>query len=127
MSMTATGGPWSSRPCAPFLMASSGPRRRLRAVEAAYKAARRGFLERFATARQARIGHEILVGVEGFLARGGFYAIRGAVGQSFQLCSLSLNLAPMAHRNSGSDLAADNVYIDDIYMRSTHAESQAVQ
>src|SRR5437588_12984706 len=83
MSMTATGGPWSSRPCAPFLMASSGPRRRLRAVEAAYKAARRGFLERFATARQARIGHEILVGVEGFLARGGFYAIRGAVGQQF--------------------------------------------
>src|ERR1043166_2202169 len=48
---------------------------RLRAFdEAAYKAARRRFLERFSTARQARIGHEILVGVERFLARGGLYA-----------------------------------------------------
>src|SRR5262245_9151152 len=37
--------------------------------EAAYKAARRRFLERFPTSRQARIGHEIVVGVEGYFAR----------------------------------------------------------
>src|SRR2546428_8620109 len=58
-------------------------RRRLTAVEAAYKTARRGFFERFATTRQARICHEILMGVEGFLALRGFYAIRGPVWQKF--------------------------------------------
>ena len=58
-------------------------RRRLRAVETAYKATRRRFFERFATTRQTRIGHEVLVGVEGFLALGRFYAIRRAVGQEF--------------------------------------------
>ena len=58
-----------------------GGRRRLSAVETAYKATRRRFLERFATAGQARIGHEVLVGVEGLLALGRFYAIRCPVGQ----------------------------------------------
>src|SRR5947209_16193702 len=77
MSMTATGGPWSRRPWA----AAAAGLRRLSAVEAAYKAARRGLFERFATTRQARIGHEILVGVEGFLARCGCYAMPGTVRQ----------------------------------------------
>src|ERR1035441_6171524 len=78
MSMTAIGGPWSSRPLAEVMIAWD----RLRAVdEAADEAARRRFLERFATARQARIGHEILVGVERFLARRGLYARGTAVRQ----------------------------------------------
>src|SRR5947209_15618493 len=79
MSMTATGGPWSRRPWA----AAAAGLRRLSAVEAAYKATRRGLFERFATTRQARICHEIFVGVERFLALGRFYAIRGPVGQKF--------------------------------------------
>ena len=45
------------------------------------KARRRGFFERFATARQARIGHEIFVGVERLFARRGLDAHRGAVRQ----------------------------------------------
>src|SRR3954467_12574042 len=77
--MTAIGGPWSRRPCASF----TAGRRRLRPVETAYEAARRRVIERFAPTRQARIGHEIFVGVERLLALGCFYAIRGAVGQKF--------------------------------------------
>src|SRR5579875_3457014 len=78
MSMTATGGPWSSRP----LAARLAPRARLRAFgEPPKEAARRGVLERFATAGQARIGHEIFVGIEGFLARRRLYARRAAVRQ----------------------------------------------
>src|SRR5471032_2166959 len=78
MSMTAIGGPWSSRPLAD----GSGLRERLRAFdEAANKTARRRFLERFTTARQTRIGHKILVGVEGFLARRGLYARGTAIRQ----------------------------------------------
>src|ERR1043166_7048854 len=73
MSITATGGPWSRRPCA----SGSGGVDRLSAVTLADEAARRRFLERFATAGQARIGHEILVGIEGLLAGGGLYAHRG--------------------------------------------------
>src|SRR5450432_2780606 len=76
--MTATGGPWSSRPLADMLPAGE----RLRAFdEAADETARRRFLERFTTARQTRIGHEILVGVEGFLARRGLYARGTAIRQ----------------------------------------------
>src|SRR5664279_2529024 len=77
ISMTAIGGPWSSRPLADWGIACGCKiaRERLRAFdEAAYKTARRRFLERFPTARQTRICHEILVGVERFLARGGLYA-----------------------------------------------------
>src|ERR1051326_361631 len=77
MSMTATGGPWARRPCA----SGSGGAERLSAVTLADEAARRRFLERFATAGQARIGHEILVGIERLLAGGGLYAHRGAVWQ----------------------------------------------
>src|SRR4051812_14198552 len=58
-------------------------RRRLIAIEAAYKAARRGVIERFATTRQAGIGHKVLMGVERFLALRRFYAIRGTVRQKF--------------------------------------------
>src|SRR6266700_4076921 len=77
MSITATGGPLSSRPCAP------AARRRccLAAVEPADETSRRRFLERFTTAGQARIGHEIVVGVEGLLARGCRYATRRTIRQ----------------------------------------------
>src|SRR5450755_611162 len=77
ISMTAIGGPWSRRPLAELAVkcGCTIARERLRAFdEAAYKTARRRFLERFPTARQTRICHEILVGVERFLARGGLYA-----------------------------------------------------
>src|SRR5437660_10808509 len=77
MSMTAIGGPWSRRPCA----SGSGGADRLSAVTLADEAARRRFLEGFATAGQARIGHEILVGIERLLAGGGLYAHRGPVWQ----------------------------------------------
>src|SRR4051794_8336622 len=88
MSMTPTGGPWSRRPCA-----VRGPGlRRLSAIDAAYKAARRGVFERFATAGQARVCHEILVGVEGFLALARFYAIRGPVGQQFPALFIVLEI-----------------------------------
>src|SRR5882672_6212824 len=80
MSITAIGGPWSSRP----LAEGSGLRELLAAFdEAAEETARRRFFERFSTARQTRIGHEILVGVEGFLARRGLYARRTAIRQEF--------------------------------------------
>src|SRR5947209_12118884 len=80
ISMTAIGGPWSSRPCAG---SSSASRCRLASIKPTDEAARRRFFERFATSRQARIGHEIFVSIEGFLSLRGFYAIRGAVGQEF--------------------------------------------
>src|ERR1700739_4613162 len=75
MSITAIGGPWAGRPCA---SSGSGGADRLSAVTLADEAARRRFLEGFATAGQARIGHEILVGIERFLARGDLFARRGA-------------------------------------------------
>src|SRR6478672_5875807 len=78
MSITAIGGPCSSRPFADAVILGD----RLRPFdEAAYKAARRRFLERFSTSGQARIRHEILMGVEEFLARGGLYARRTAIRQ----------------------------------------------
>src|SRR5580658_7415950 len=92
MSMTATGGPWSMRP----LAATPPPFRRWRArfgagaattrpisfgIAAPRKAAGRRFLERFSTARQARIGHEIFVGVERLFALRGLDTRRGTVGQ----------------------------------------------
>src|SRR5215831_9756658 len=85
MSMTAIGGPWSSRPLTELTVADgcemAGERLRRPVDEAAYKATRGGFFERFATARQTRICHEILVGIERFLARRGLYAGRTAVRQ----------------------------------------------
>src|SRR5260221_460634 len=87
--MTATGGPWSRRPFADETIAAD----RLRAFdEAAYKAARRRFLERFSTARQTRIRHEILVGVEGFLARGGLYARGTAIRQDLPALLIILEI-----------------------------------
>src|SRR5215467_12673618 len=71
------GGPWARRPCA----SGSGGADRLSAVTLADEAARGRFLEGFATAGQARIRHEILVGIESFLAGGGLYAHRGPVWQ----------------------------------------------
>src|SRR5471032_2638326 len=89
MSMTAIGGPWSSRPLAD----GSGLRERLRAFdEAAEETARRRFLKRFTTARQTRIGHEILVGVEGFLARRGLYARRTSVRQELPALLIILEI-----------------------------------
>src|SRR3954454_10198925 len=75
MSMRAIGAPWSSRPCA------GTPERELAALATAREAAGRGFFERFSTARETRIGHEVFVGVERFFARRGLDTHRGAVGQ----------------------------------------------
>src|SRR3954452_12958428 len=80
MSITATGGPWSRRPLTGACMTRPGGDLRC-AFKPAKEAARRGVLERFATARQARIGHEVFVGVERFLARCGLYARGTAVRQ----------------------------------------------
>src|SRR5664279_3823195 len=89
MSMTAIGGPWSRRPCADLL----GRREPLRAFdEAADETARRRFLERFTTARQTRIGHEILMGDEGFLARRGLYARRTAIRQELPALLIVLEI-----------------------------------
>src|SRR3974390_2624641 len=74
---TAIGGPWASRPCAALVA-----RARLRVLdEAADEAPRRGFFERFATTRQARVGHEIIVGIERLFAQPGLYARRTAIRQ----------------------------------------------
>src|SRR5450631_1917443 len=89
MSMTAIGGPWSSRPLAEVLAAGE----RLRAFdEAADETARRRFLERFTTARQTRIGHKILVGVERFLARRGLYARGTAIRQELPALLIVLEI-----------------------------------
>src|SRR5205814_6707930 len=53
----------------------------LAALATAREAAGRGFFERFATAREARIGHEVFMGVEWLFARRGLDTHRGAVGQ----------------------------------------------
>src|SRR5260221_7748186 len=89
MSMTATGGPWSSRPWAG---SSAASRRRLASIKPTDEAARRRIFERFATTRKARIGHEIFVGIEGLLPFRGFYAIRGAVGQEFPALLIILEI-----------------------------------
>src|SRR3569832_1010530 len=75
MSMTATEGPVSSRP-----FAEARPRLRV-ARDLPDEAAGRVFFERFATAREARIGHEVFVGVERFLARRRQKTRRGPVRQ----------------------------------------------
>src|SRR3569833_4549411 len=75
LSMTATAGPVSSRP-----VGDAPPRLRF-ARDLPDEAAGRGFFERFATARETRIGHEVLVGVERLFARRGLYARRGPVRQ----------------------------------------------
>src|SRR4051812_25717693 len=75
ISMTAIGLPWSSRPCAAFCAALG------RALTLARETAGRRFFERFATARETRIGHEVFVGVEWLFARRGLDTHRGAVRQ----------------------------------------------
>src|ERR1700760_2183486 len=77
MSMTATAGPLSMRPCA------NAPARRGISFKVAppREAARRGFLERFSASRQAWIGHEIFVRVEGLFARRDLDTDRRAVRQ----------------------------------------------
>src|SRR5919205_3497169 len=75
ISMTATGGPRSSRPRA------GSPFARLAAVALANEAAGGGFFKRFSTAGQAWIGHEVFVGIERLLPGRGLYAHRGAVRQ----------------------------------------------
>src|ERR1700756_5692154 len=78
MSMTAIGGPWSSRPLLGACLAD----RRFRAVDdAPDEAAVRRLFERFATSGEARIGHKIFVSVEGFFARLRLYARGAAVRQ----------------------------------------------
>src|SRR3954454_3889821 len=87
MSITATGGPGSSRPCASFNKVC----KRLRPVEAAREAGRR-FLERFATARKTRIGHKILVRIEGLFPRRGLYARGTAVRQELPALLIVLEI-----------------------------------
>src|SRR6266852_2816758 len=74
MSMTATGGPRSSRPRAPCPA-------RLGALAPANEAAGGRVFKRFSTAGQAWIGHEIFMGIERLLTGCGLYARRGAVRQ----------------------------------------------
>src|SRR5471030_565946 len=98
MSMTAIGGPWSRRP----LAEGSWPSARLRAFDkAADETARRRFLERFTTARQTRIGHEILMGVEWFLARRGLYARGTAIRQELPALLIILEIS---HHNLAENL-----------------------
>src|SRR5689334_21018983 len=98
ISMTAIGGPWSSRP---FGMIAG---ERLRAFdEAAYKAARRRLFERFPTARKARICHKVLMGVEKLFARGGLYARGTAIGQEFPALLVVLEIR---HHDLAKDLLA---------------------
>src|ERR1035437_7271255 len=117
ISMTAIGGPWSSLPCAEFMIGCGClTAERLRPFdEAAYKAARRGFLERFATARQARIGHELLVGVERFLARRGLYARGTAVRQELPTLLVVLEVC-------GHDLAENLLVHGRIENRAQHLD-----
>src|SRR5262249_61581892 len=75
MSNTAIGGPWSIRPWESFRLA------RLSTIRPSRQAAGRGSFERFAAARQAWIGHEVLVRVERLLAVGGCDTRGRAVGQ----------------------------------------------
>src|SRR6185436_6937167 len=75
MSMTAIGWPILMRPCA------GTSANDLTALFPAREAAGRRLFERFATARQTRIGHEVFVGVEWLFARRGLDTHRGAVGQ----------------------------------------------
>src|SRR5205809_4380311 len=85
MSMTATGGPRSSCPRAAC-------RARLGALAPANEAAGGGIFERFSTAGQAWIGHEIFVSIEGFLARRRLYARRGAIRQEFPALLIVLGI-----------------------------------
>src|SRR5450631_4610720 len=116
ISMTAIGGPWSRRPLAELAVkcGCTIARERLRAFdEAAYKAARRRFLERFATARQTRICHEILVGVERFLALRGLYARGTAVRQELPALLVILEVC-------GHDLAEHLLVHGRIENRAKH-------
>src|SRR6187200_725470 len=95
MSTTPMEWPTSSRPCAGMIARERGfffrriffgepvptsPENALAAL-AARKAAGRRLFERFATARQTRICHEIFMGVERLFARRGLDTHRGAIGQ----------------------------------------------
>src|SRR3982750_3934718 len=86
MSMTAIGGPGCSRPCAALRA------RDFRALTPARKAAGRGFFERFSTARETRIGHEVFVGVEWLFARRGLDTHGGAVGQEIPALLIVLEI-----------------------------------
>ena len=112
MSITATGVPWSSRPFADATILGE----RLRAFdEAAYKAARWRFLERFSTAGQARIRHKILVGVERLFARGGLYARGTAIRQELPALLVILeirdhNLAENLFMHGSIENRTENLY-----------------
>src|SRR5687767_6596128 len=75
MSITASGGPWPSRPWA---LCTAAP---LRAFLPPRETARERVFERFATAGKTRIGHEVFLGVERLLAPGRFDTAGRAVGQ----------------------------------------------
>src|SRR5205085_1932076 len=75
--MNARGGPRSRRPGARSRLPPLG------ALALANEAAGEGVFKRFSTARQAWIGHEILVRIERLLAGHRLYAGRSAIRQEF--------------------------------------------
>src|SRR2546423_12014566 len=97
ISMTATGGPRSSRPRA----TCPG---RLDALAPADEAAGGRLFKRFSTTGQAWVRHEILVGIEGLLARCRLYARRGAVRQDLPALLVVLEIG---HHDLVEDLLVD--------------------
>src|SRR5215831_6337016 len=85
MSMTATGGPRSSRPRA------ASPTR-LGALAPASEAAGGRVFKGFSTTGQAWVRHEIFVGIERLLAGCGLYARRGAVRQELPALLIVLEI-----------------------------------
>ena len=61
------------------------------------------FFERFSTARQTRICHEIFVGVEGFFARRGLYARGTAIRQELPALLVVLEI--------GDHNLAENLFV----------------
>src|SRR5947207_271146 len=86
MSITATGGPRSRRPGARSRLPPLG------ALALANEAAGEGVFKRFSTARQAWIGHEILVRIERLLAGHRLYAGRSAIRQEFPTLLIVLEI-----------------------------------
>src|SRR5262249_34281508 len=85
MSMTATGGPRSSRPRAACPT-------RLGALAPASEAAGGRVFKRFSTTGQAWVRHEIFVGVERLFAGRRLYARRGAIGQELPALLIVLEI-----------------------------------
>src|SRR5436190_14058446 len=90
MSITAMGGPWSSRPCADLELCRF--RFRSATVHPASQAARLRLFERFSAARQARIGHKILMCIKRLFAGSDLDASRRPVRQEFPTLFIVLEI-----------------------------------